>query len=98
MSNEKKVELNEENLEEVAGGLNAKQVIAGAAAVAAGVVTGYATYNKTMSTLDGKDQKGGAGGNGSGGSGSGISNNNSSSTQKVGQQGNYNANSGSIRM
>ncbi len=68
MAEEKKVELNEESLDSVAGGNNVKKSIAVAAAVIAGSIVGYKTYHTTMNALDESDgtSKGGNKNNGGG--------------------------------
>ncbi len=69
MAEEKKVELNEESLDSVAGGNNVKKSIAVAAAVIAGSIVGYKTYHTTMNALDESDgtSKGGTNNNSVGG-------------------------------
>ncbi len=87
MAEEKKVELNEESLDSVAGGNNVKKGIAVAAAVIAGSIVGYKTYHTTMNALDESDgtSKGGNKNNGGGG-GSGNTNNSISGTNNKSYQ------------
>ena len=95
---DKKTEVNDENLEKVSGGdflpdgSYMPNFYGDDDKIAEQMESQYSNKENVESGVTSK------GGNDSGGSGSGISNNNSSSTQKVGQQGNYNANSGSINM
>ena len=57
MTELKKVELTEENLDEVAGGnkKNVKKTIAVAAGIVAAIIAGYQTYHKTSKLLDSSD-------------------------------------------
>ena len=98
-----KVELNEENLGEVAGGdflpdgSYMPNFYGDADKIAEQMQKQYADTKK----VGGEGElfvNSGAGSKGSAGGGSGITNTNINSTQKVGQQGDRNSNSGSINM
>lgn len=85
MAENKKVELNEESLDSVAGGNNVKKSIAVAAAVIAGSIVGYKTYHTTMNALDESDGTS-KGGNKNNGGGSGNTNNSISGTNNKSYQ------------
>lgn len=86
MTNEKKVEIYEENLDEVAGGNNVKKGIAVAAAIIAGTIVGYKTYNTTMNALNESDGTSKKGGNENKGGGNGNTNNSISGTRNKSYQ------------
>ena len=96
MAEEKKVELNEENLGEVSGGdflpdgSYMPNFYGDDDKIAEQMESQYSNKENVESGVTSK------GGNDSGGSGSGITNININSTQKVGQQGDRNSNNGTI--
>ena len=85
---DKKVELHEENLDEVAGGkkVSGKDVIDIAAGIVAGGVAAYQGYHQTKKILDAADGTTKSGGN----SGSGINNSIGGKNNKSFQQGGSN--------
>jgi len=87
MADKKKVELNEENLEEVAGGgITTKDAIAITAAVVAGSTAAYQGYYQTKKFLDSADGTSKAG-DGKSANGTTVNNSVSGTRNKSGLQG-----------